>query len=92
MNCDNFYNNFVEKFNRCDSFTSSSTVSSSIAEEIIKNYEIEKEKNNSVGNSSLKLHNKIQFDNSEGIHVGDIINYYYQTPSVEGMNLITQVY
>jgi len=68
---------------------STSTIDSDTAAEIIRHYEDMK----NVTNSNLtfqqtqsntvgpKVHNTMKFDKSDGIHVGDVNNYYCGSPT-----------
>ncbi|XP_070490144.1 peptidoglycan recognition protein 3-like [Chironomus tepperi] len=71
---------------------STSTIDSDTAAEIIRQYEVIKNISNTnltfpnieqtqSNTLSPKVHNTMKFDKSEGIHVGDVINYYCGSPT-----------
>jgi hypothetical protein len=64
--------------------TSISTIDSVLASEIARQHEASQSFPNPSADASSRPHNNMTFDKSEGIHVGDVINYYYHSPSIEG--------
>lgn len=65
--------------------TSVSTIDSVLAAELAREYDSCQEfPKFQTDASPPRAQNNMTFDKSEGIHVGDVINYYYQSPSIEG--------